>query len=103
MPIICDRNETACLITLKGEVNIFCAAELKKSLMEALESGKELRVDLEGVTEVDITALQLLRAAENAATASGTGFTVQGSISEDASAALSDLGIEKFLVVERAG
>ena len=96
MPITFDQSEGLCLIRLEGEVNISSAAELKKLLIAALASGNELRVDLERATELDVTALQLLWAAEREARGSGTGFTLLGRVPEEISVALGDAGIEMF-------
>ena len=96
MPATLDQNERLCLIRLEGEVNISSAAELKKLLIEALASGKELRLDLECATGLDVTALQLFWAAERAARGFGVGFTLVGCVPEEISVALSDSGFEKF-------
>ena len=63
MPVNLDQGEAQCVIHLEGEIDISSAAELKKLLLLALQSGKELRLDLERATELDVTALQLLWAA----------------------------------------
>jgi anti-anti-sigma factor len=96
--ITLDQNEGQCLIRLEGEVDISSAAELKKLLLEALASGRGLRMDLERTTELDVTALQLLWAAEREARGSGVGFSVLGRVPEEISAALSDAGFKEFLI-----
>jgi len=53
-------------------------------------------VDLEHTTELDVTALQLLWAAERKARASGMGFSLLGRVREEISVALSDAGFETF-------
>lgn len=50
---------------LEGELTIYRAAELKARLMEGLNGGKPLEVDLSGVTEVDGAGLQLLILAKD--------------------------------------
>jgi anti-anti-sigma regulatory factor len=91
-----DQTEELCFIHLEGEISITSATELKRLLIEALASGRELRVDLERATELDLTALQLLWAAERAAGGSGTGFMLVGSVPEGIAVALGDAGFEKF-------
>ena len=81
-----------------GEINITSATELKKLLLEALAPGRELRVDLESATELDVTALQLLWAAEREARGSGVGFTLVGRVPEEISVAVGDAGFRKFPV-----
>jgi len=98
MPVILERKETVCLVQLEGEVAITSAKELKEILLQALGCGTELRVDLERATELDVTTVQLLWAAEREARASGRGFTFAGRVPEEISAAMADAGLEKFPV-----
>jgi anti-anti-sigma regulatory factor len=81
---------------VEGEINIASAAELKKLLLEALASGKDLRLDLGGATEVDVTTLQLFWAAEREARRLGVGFTLLGCVPEPISITLGIAGFEKF-------
>ena len=98
MAVTLDQSEARCVIRLDGEINIVCAAEMKKLLLQALALGRELRVDLEGATELDVTALQLLWAAEREARGSGRGFTLAGRVPEEIAATARDAGLEKFPV-----
>jgi anti-anti-sigma factor len=98
VPVTLDQSEAVCLVRLEGEIDIASAAELKKVLLEALASGRELRVDLERAAELDVTALQLLWAAEREARRSGVGFTLAGRVPEAISAAAGDAGFEAFPV-----
>ena len=94
--VFLDQSETLCLLRLEGEVDIASAAELKKLLLQALASGNDLHVDVERATELDVTAMQLLWAAERAARGAGTGFTLVGRLPEEILAAASEAGLEKF-------
>ena len=96
MAVTLDQSEALCVLRLEGEINIASAAELKKLLLQALASGRELRVDLEGATEVDVTALQLLWAGKREARGSGRRFTLAGRVPQEISAAVSDAGFEEF-------
>jgi anti-anti-sigma factor len=98
MAVTLDQSEALCVIRLEGEVGIASAAELKKLLLQALASGRELRVDLEGATELDVTAWQLLWAAEREARGSGVGFALAGRLPEKISAAVRDAGFDEFPV-----
>jgi len=98
VPVTLEQSETLCVIRLNGEINIGSAAELKKLLLQALASGRELRVDLEHATELDVTAWQLLWAAEREARGSGRGFTLAGRVPGEISLAVGDAGFEKFPV-----
>ena len=102
MAVTLDQSGDRCLIHLEGEVGLSSAADLKNRLLEALACGKELRVDLGQVTELGVTTLQLLWAAEREARASGLGLAVVGSVQEVVSAALRDAGFEKLPILVEA-
>jgi len=55
-----DGGET---VTLEGELNVSCADELKEILINALSNGEHVKLDLQQVTEVDLSCLQLLCSA----------------------------------------
>ena len=78
MSITLDVADTHCLVRLEGNTDIGCSTELKSVLVEAISSGKELRVDLTGATDLDITAFQLLWAAAREAEKSGALFALSG-------------------------
>jgi anti-anti-sigma regulatory factor len=98
VPITLDENEDRYLIRLEDEISITLATELKNFLIRGLASGKGLRVELERATELDVTALQLLLAAEREARKSGTGFFIAGRVPDQISIAAVDAGFEKFPV-----
>jgi anti-anti-sigma regulatory factor len=102
VPAYLDESEAISLIRLEGDVNIADAVEMKRLLVKALSSGKELHVRLEDATEMDVTVLQLLYAAEQDATKSGIRFTLDGRIPDDISVAAADAGFEKFPVPQDA-
>ena len=93
-----QSEEEVCVLRLEGEVDIACAAEMKQLLLQALGSGKELRLDVERATELDVTALQLLWAADREARGSGRRFTLAGRVPGEISVAILDAGFEKFPV-----
>jgi hypothetical protein len=72
------------------------AAELKSALTEALACGKDLRVNLEKITELGVTTLQLLWAAERQAKATGLGVALDGHMPDVVSAVLGEAGFENF-------
>src|SRR5580698_2980326 len=86
MPITLNEDELRFLIRLEDEVNITVARELKNLLVQGLASGKDLCVDLERTTELDVTALQLVWAAGREARGAGTGFAITGAVPEQLSA-----------------
>ncbi len=94
MPLTVECNATHWVLRLEGDFNMMLAAELKGMLVEGLASGKELRVDLEGAGEIDITFLQLLWSAEREAVRAGSGFVSR--VSRTASDQARDAGFEEF-------
>jgi anti-anti-sigma regulatory factor len=96
VPIVLDESGGISLIRLEGDVNIAMAVEMKSLLLKALASGNELRVGLESATELDVTVLQLLYAAERNAVGAGIRFTVEGQVPKDISVAMADAGFDKF-------
>lgn len=96
MAVTLDQSGVQCLVRLDGEITIASAAELKRSLLEALASGKALSVELAGASGLDVTGLQLLWAAEREARRSGVQFTIEGRVPEEIVATAADAGIEKF-------
>lgn len=62
-------------VCLEGEVNIECAAELRSALLAALAAERPATVSLAALTGVDVTAVQLLWAAERQARADGRPLT----------------------------
>jgi anti-anti-sigma regulatory factor len=55
-----------------------------------------MRVDLSSVTDLDVSALQLLWAAEREAKGAGVGFSFAGQCLQDVAFALAAAGFEKF-------
>ena len=99
MPITLEAEETISVIRLEGEINITCAAELKKLLLEAMTTGKDLLLDLEQATDMDIAAIQLLWATQRETERSGVKLAVQGRVPEAISAMVRDAGFERFPVL----
>lgn len=93
-----EQRDESKVICLEGVIDIASAAELKAVLLEALKSGKRLSLLLDKCADLDVTAIQLLWAAEREARASSVGFTLAGELPEKVSAALKDAGFERFPV-----
>ena len=97
MPITVDG--TSATIRLEGTVDIGCAAELKAALTELLAGAPEkggLRIDGSGAKELDVTALQLLLAAERAAETRGVRLEFAGGWDEEMVAELRAAGFERI-------
>jgi len=96
VPVTFDRSATPGLIRLEGEVNIGSARALKAVLLEALAAGAEARISLESATGIDVTAVQLLWAAEREARASGVVLGLSGPVPEALRASLRGAGFERL-------
>ena len=98
MGIILEQRDDSDLVRLDGAVDIASAAELKSALLQALKSGRAVRVAVEQATDLDVTAVQLLWAPEREARASGVVFAVEGQVPAAVSGALCELGFASFPV-----
>jgi anti-anti-sigma regulatory factor len=92
-----EKNDEMSTIRLEGAIEIASAGELKALLIEALESGRAVRVAVEETADLDVTAMQLLYATRRAAKASGVTFEFQGQAPKRILAALAHAGLEKFV------
>ncbi|MEO8596778.1 MAG: STAS domain-containing protein [Candidatus Solibacter sp.] len=66
-----QKHGTETLVRLSGEATVGSAAALKAELLEALASGGDVQVDLQGVEAVDLATMQLIWAAAREAAAGG--------------------------------
>ena len=96
MPATVEERENTSLVCLEGAIDIASAAEMKSVLLNALASKKKIRLTLESATELDITALQVLYAAERDAAKTGILFALDGSVPDEISAAMTAAGLVKF-------
>jgi anti-anti-sigma factor len=92
MQMDCSDNG---IVQLKGELNIQYAGELKELLLKACSEGKELSLDLGGVTEVDIACLQVLCSAHKTFLASNRELNLIGREAASFVRALDDSGYRR--------
>jgi anti-anti-sigma factor len=102
MGVTLEQGEKSSVIRLEGAVDIASAAELKKLLLQALSSGERVHVALEGVTDLDVTVVQLLWAARSTARAADVEFAFAGQTSESVTFALLHAGLEDFVASVKA-
>jgi anti-anti-sigma regulatory factor len=102
MSIALNRPESLSELCLEGAIDIASAAELKDLLIQALGCGTQVRISIDGATALDVTAVELLWAAEREAKRLGLGFSVAGSVSDEISATLDETGLKPFLVFAEA-
>ncbi len=98
MGIICEQRDETVDFSLEGVVDITCAAELKAALVDALKSGKPVRIALDRCSILDVTAFQLLWAAEREARSLGVEFALEAQLPAQILAALKEVGLESFPV-----
>jgi len=96
--ITLKQSKKSSVIRLEGAVDIGSAAELKTMLLRACGSGREVRVMLDEVTDLDVTAVQLIWAARRLAEGAGMAFTLAGTMPESVSSALGLAALQQFLV-----
>ncbi|MBI4985015.1 MAG: STAS domain-containing protein [Rhodocyclales bacterium] len=63
------KKSAAARIDVQGELSIFAAAELRRRLLDALDTAAEVEVDLSQVSEMDSAGVQLMVAAKREAAA----------------------------------
>jgi anti-anti-sigma regulatory factor len=88
---------------LEGVVDIVSAGDLKRQLIEALDRGSDLCVSLAEVSDLDVTAVQLLWAARRAARAAGVRFQVTTPPPDEILGLLAEAGLESFVLAEEVG
>jgi anti-anti-sigma factor len=98
LAITLEHREEASVVRLEGIIDIALAAEFKQTLLEALTGSKPVLVALDSCKEMDVTAVQLLWAAEREARSLNLGFTLEGEVPDSISGSLKESGFEKFPV-----
>lgn len=98
MGITLEQDQESTRICLDATIDISSAAELKKTLMETLRRGKAVRLDLGKVSEIDVTGVQLLSAAERQARLTGIEFSSASAFTASVASGLRALGFEGFPV-----
>lgn len=81
------------LIRLDGEIGIDASAELREFLITACDETRNLRISLKEVSELDVTAMQLLWAAEREAPVRGIRLEFDSETPSAVQNAFSDAGL----------
>jgi anti-anti-sigma factor len=76
-----EQNSAPKTLSPSGSLNVDRAASLQTELSSALGEAKHVLVDLSGVDEIDLSALQILYAARRSARAAGKELHLVGSMS----------------------
>ena len=76
------RRKDRTLVAVNGPMTIGQAGELRAGLLKAFDLGKRVELSLTGVTEVDITGLQLLCSSHRTSLAKELDLSVTGADGE---------------------
>lgn len=87
-------------IRLTGTIDIASAADLKRALLDALAQRQEIRVALEEIESLDVTAFQLLWAAKREAKQLRVDFTFEGELPESVLGSLRSAGLDDLTLPE---
>ena len=98
MGIIHERRDESIDLSLEGAVDISCAVELKAALVDALTSGMPVRIALDRCSVLDVTAYQLLWAAQQEARPLGVDLALAAPVPTPILAALQEVGFDSFPV-----
>ena len=98
MSVALSQAENLSVIRLDGVIDIAVASELKASLVEALETGREIHFTLDAAIVFDVTAFQLLWSAQREATQNGLKFTLTRELSEPIQSSIKSIGLDGLLV-----
>lgn len=94
-PLMQNEQNQQIVIRPVGAMEIGQAADFKQQLQAALAGGRQILLNLQDVTEMDVTAVQLLWALRQAA---GERLQGQGDLPAEAAAALAEADLGRFLV-----
>ena len=87
----CERG----VLRLEGALNIQDAARLREALLAALTGAQTLALDLTGVTEADVSCLQVLCAAHKSFLAANKELLTTGDPAEPFLRAVDDSGFRR--------
>lgn len=97
MSVAINQGGESTMIQLSGDIGIAIAGDLKATLLDALKSGREVRVSLDGVTALDVTAFQLLWSAQREAVKKGLKFALTPESREPFKSLLQCMGLDGSL------
>lgn len=84
------------VLTLKAEMTIETAEELKAALLQAIEQCQQVRVAVDNVKEVDLSCIQLVCSAHRTAKAAGRSVALLG-VSSVLEETIKDAGFNRHI------
>lgn len=97
--IALSRNGELCTLVLAGSIDIGSAEEFKAALLEGFKGARRVQVSLDAVTGLDVTALQLLWAAQRAAAQTQMDFSICGARADALENQMTELGMEHLKIL----
>ncbi|HTB96812.1 MAG TPA: STAS domain-containing protein [Terracidiphilus sp.] len=91
--VVLQKSEEVEVLKLVGAMDACESSQLKKLLLEVLHSGKRIGVDMEAMTYLDITCIQLLYALQQEAQRTGTSLELLAGPREEVLQTLKDVGM----------
>ncbi len=79
-------------LAINGEMNIQKIAEIREAICDAFSASDSVVLDLQGVTEIDLTGLQLICSAHISSITKGKGFSVKFPADESITNVAGDAG-----------
>ena len=76
MSFVKEVKEGKTFLTIEGSLTIYEAAAVREAWLECFEACESMAIDLSGVTDCDITGIQLLYAARMTAEATKKAFKI---------------------------
>lgn len=73
-----SKKKDRTLVSFTGEMTIGNVGELRKRLLQAFAVGKPVELCVAGLTEIDVTGLQLLCSCHRTSVERGSAFTLTG-------------------------
>ena len=70
------HKEDEVILSLNGELTLPHAAQFKIELMQALDSARRIIIDAQGLSDIDLSGMQLLCSAHQYALAGGKEFSL---------------------------
>lgn len=96
MGVTLEMTKAGSRIEIEGSNDIATAAELKVALQSAVNAAKPVTVSLRSATYLDVTAMQLLWAAERAAKGAGVVLNAEDELSDSVTDVIRDAGFLLF-------
>jgi anti-anti-sigma regulatory factor len=91
-----ETLDTGVVLHLRGNLSVVHAAELHKRLLAAFECAGEIEVDCSEVTDLDLSAIQLLSTAQRKALTTGRSFNASPPLPEVVKERFALAGLDPF-------